>query len=66
MKTWTCPRCKRPFPYDQPILIDGCVGHATPIHECGNGFVAVTLRPRSKSARSFWGAVARWIKGADA
>lgn len=54
---WTCPKCKNVFRYTENVLMSGCIGKATPIHECGPGFTAVHLRPASKDAKAFWSRV---------
>lgn len=52
-KLWTCPKCQRQWEYSQPLIVQGCRGAQTPIHECGPGFIACRLKPASKDAKTF-------------
>lgn len=63
-KPWTCPKCKAQFEYSQPRILDGCTGYTTPAHECGDGFTAMRLKPKSKDAKAFWGKVRDKLTGA--
>lgn len=54
---WTCPKCKGEFGFTQPIIMDGMKGYETPLHECGEQFQAMRLKPCSKDAKKFWDSV---------
>ncbi len=60
-KAWKCTKCDQEFEYSEPLIIDGMIGRSTPVHECGPGFTAVTLRPASASSKSFWNKVLEYF-----
>lgn len=61
-KPWKCPKCGNEFPLSEHVIMNGCIGKQTPIHECGDGFVKVRLSPRSRDAKAFWNRVAGFVK----
>lgn len=50
----TCAKCEKEFELSVPIMMQGCVGLSTPVHECGEGFTSTILTPYSDKAKSFW------------
>jgi hypothetical protein len=54
-----CARCRQTFPLNVPILMQGCAGLATPLHECGEDFRSVILTPESENAKAFWNQIVK-------
>jgi hypothetical protein len=52
-----CKGCGFTFKMDVPIIMQGCAGFATPLHDCGTYFVSVILTPYKEEAKEFWGSV---------
>ena len=59
IKIGKCGKCKKDFPMNVPIMMEGCAGFSTKIHECGEGFWEVILTPRTDKAKEFWNSVVR-------
>jgi hypothetical protein len=49
-----CAKCRKRFELSVPILMQGCAGVSTPIHECGEGYCSVLLTPKTDKAKEFW------------
>ncbi len=57
VKSDTCSKCNKVFELNVPIVMQGCVGVSTPMHECGENFHTVLLTPWTEKAKEFWGKV---------
>jgi transposase-like protein len=53
-KDYVCPSCKRTFKTTVPVITNECAGLASPIHECGRGYVRYVLTPRKSEVEDFW------------
>lgn len=49
-----CAKCGVLFKTTVPILIQGCAGLSTPIHDCGEEFAEMILTPKTDTAQEFW------------
>lgn len=52
-----CSKCHRIFKMNVPILMQGCAGFSSQIHECGENFCSVILTPKSEKSKAFWRSV---------
>lgn len=51
---YECPKCKKTFKTDVPVITKDSFGWMSPIHECGQGYWTGILRPRTQEAKEFW------------
>lgn len=64
-KSWKCIKCSEVFEMNVPVMMGDCVGLESPIHGCGEGFVAVYLKPYTKDGKEFWGRVGDWVASGE-
>jgi len=54
IKEEVCSGCGCTFTMNVPVVIQGCAGFASPLHDCGTYFVSVFVTPYKKEAKEFW------------
>ena len=54
IQIYNCPKCKKAFKTEVPIMTKDSVGLQSHIHECGSQYWTVILTPRTAEAKMFW------------
>jgi hypothetical protein len=45
--TYDCPKCKKTFPINNPVIIKDSHGYTSAVHECGNGYIGFVLSSKN-------------------
>lgn len=54
VKEYHCPKCAQTFLTTVPVITTGYVGIESPIHQCGDSFTKVILKPTAQNKKIFW------------